>query len=135
MVSSLIPGILTQGIAGVLAPRHSPAVRSARRAENLAKKADQFAETIHRYESENPPTGDPREAVFRYMTKIDDPPKFATEGDRLLGQFGGYVKGSLTMDLERRTVSFQHRGTDTLESQYQVYLSAKTSVPILPQSK
>jgi hypothetical protein len=135
LVSSLMPALVTLGVTGLLATRHSTAGRSAARATNLAKKADQFAETIHQYESKNPPTDEPREAIYSYAIKIDDPSKFVAEGDRLLSQFAGYVKGSLTVDQEQRTISFQHRGTNELESRYRVYLSSKTSVPIRPKSK
>jgi len=135
LLSSLIPALVTLGVTSVLAARHSTAGRSAARATDLAKKADQFVETIQQYESKNPPTAEPREATYSYTTKIDDPSTFVTEGDRGLSQFAGYVKGSLTVDQEQRTISLEHRGTNELESRYRVYLSAKTGVPIRPKSK
>jgi len=130
LVSSLVPALVTLGVTSLLATRHSTAGRSAARATSFANKADQFAETIHQHESRNPPSGEPREAAYSYAIKIDDPSRFVTEGERGLSQFAGYVRGSLTVDQEQRTISFQHRGTDALESRYRLYLALKTNVLI-----
>jgi len=135
MVSSLLPGVLTLGIARVLQPHHSPVARRAARAAEHSNAADRLAEMIHEQESENPPSGEPRQATFGYMGKIDDPSQFLADGDRNLSQFTGYEKGSLALDQEQRTISFQHRGSDDLQARYRVYLSGKSGFPIVTRPK
>jgi hypothetical protein len=132
-VSSLVPALVSLALIGVLEPRYSPAGRSAARENRMESKADQFVETVLRNEAKMPPTGEPREVTFSCLKQIQDPAKFVAEGDRGLSQFAGYVKGSLTVDQEQRTITFRHRGSDQLQSQYRLYLSAKSGIPLRPQ--
>lgn len=132
-VSSLMPALVSLALIGVLEPRHAPAGRSAARENRMASKADQFTATVLRNEAKTPPAGEPREVTFSCIKKIEDPAKFVAEGNRGLGQFAGYVRGSLTVGQEKRTITFRHRGSDQLQSQYRLYLCAKTGILVRPQ--
>lgn len=127
MIAALIPGVLTLGEAVYFQARYSTAGKSAARARQWAKNADNMARLIREQEARQPPTGQPRDATYKFSMRLQEPARFVSEGERGLSQFSGYVKGSLALDETRNTMTFQHRGSDDLERKYRLYLAFATN--------
>ncbi len=127
LISALIPAVLTLAEAEFFKARYSTAGKSAARARQWAKNADNMVKLIREQEAREPPTGQPRAATYKFSMRLKEPARFLSEGERGLSQFSGYVKGSLALDETQNRMTFQHRGSDGLEQKYRLYLAFETN--------
>jgi len=134
LVSALIPGVVTLGVAGVFTARYSPEGRKAARSARSASNADKMVKMIREHETKTPPSGEPREAVFVYSNRVENAARFISDGDSGLSQFEGYTKGSLAINETDRTVTLKYRGANDVAAKYRLYLGFKTNVFLQPRS-
>ncbi|KAA5540514.1 hypothetical protein FYK55_21150 [Roseiconus nitratireducens] len=131
LVSALIPALATMLVLQMTYSLYSPAGRSAARQQASQQRADRMRDMILQRESDFADDAELVTATYRIAGNVSRAPNADTV-EQLLSEFKSYVPKSVTLDPVARSLSFQYRGPDNLQSQYGLYLASRTGIVLLP---
>ena len=101
--------------------------RGGRRSSAVsAQRARMVHDKILEIQQDAPNDSPPVTVNFRIVGFTEHVRALTSRGDKLLGEFKHYVKGSMEIDIQKNTVSFQHRGNADIERNYAWYIAATT---------
>ncbi len=128
LLSGFAPLLLSMILLLVYMPLYSP---TARRAAGRADRQTRMEAMVRQSEQRADPGSPIRQSTFKLVSRrnID---RLANDGEQAVRECELFVHGSITVDPVAGTVSFRHRGNDSLASQYRLMIMSASETVIGP---